>query len=59
MKIILLRDIDGNQHRIDPDTIDKIVPDENHLRVETTDGIIITNCDKLILENSIHNCYLP
>lgn len=59
MKIILLKDVNGNEHKITPNSINKITQLGNHLIVETIYGNIITEGEKLILENSIHNCYLP
>jgi hypothetical protein len=59
MKIILLKDVNDNEHKITPNSINKITQFGNHLIVETIYGNIITEGEKLILENSIHNCYLP
>lgn len=59
MKLLLLKDVKGNEHQIAPNSIIKIVEDGHHLIVETRDDTIHIKGEKLILENSIHNCYLP
>lgn len=60
MKDITLKDVKDDVFKMTPNSITKIVEDGNHLWVETKDnGTILIEAKKLILENSIQNCYLP
>lgn len=60
MKLITLKDVKGDVFKMTPNSITKIIEDGDHLWVETKDiGTILIEAKKLILENSIQNCYLP
>ncbi len=58
-KLVLLKDVDEKEFKIAPSLIINIVQSEEHSIVETKDGFIITKSDKKIIENAMHNCYLP
>ena len=58
-KLVLLKDLDGNEFRIAPSLIVDTIQYKDYSIVETEDGKIITRSDKQIIENSIQNCYLP
>lgn len=59
MKLILIKDLEGNDFTIDPNSIVKIIENEEHTLVETIFENILTKSSKLIIENSIHDCKLP
>ena len=59
MKLVLIKDLDGNEITIAPNVIVKLDENESHTTIETKYGIILTKSSKNAIENSIHNCYLP
>ena len=59
MKNLCIIDVRGTKFLIAPNSIAKIYDFGNHTLLETTIGFIYVECEKLIIENSIHNCYLP
>ena len=58
MKLVLIKDLDGNEITINPTAIVNVVENLEHVIVETKDGILITNSSKKIIDNAIQNCYL-
>jgi hypothetical protein len=59
MKLVLIKDLDGNELTISPREIIKVVESNNISTIETKNETILTKSDKLSIESSIHNCYLP
>lgn len=59
MKNLRIQAVNGKVFIIAPTDVIKIVDLGNDTLLETTVGFIYVECEKLIIENSIHNCYLP